>query len=120
MGFSGAGLSPVARPPGVDAGRFPRAFNRPGSPPSGFPAPVGTAETASQAGLGDTLAHRVPHHRLPTHCIARLGIASIAEGRPVFPKMSVAEGLLLVPEQATSGEHSVLSRFFKTGGSPLR
>jgi branched-chain amino acid transport system ATP-binding protein len=33
--------------------------------------------------------------RLPTHKIVRLGIASIPEGRKVFPKMTVAENLRL-------------------------
>lgn len=40
--------------------------------------------------------------RLPTHRIVRLGIASIPEGRKVFPKMSVAENLRLGAFQESS------------------
>jgi len=40
--------------------------------------------------------------RLPTHKIVRLGIASIPEGRKVFPKMSVAENLRLGAFQESS------------------
>lgn len=46
--------------------------------------------------------------RLPTHRIARLGIASIPEGRRVFPKMTVEENLRVGAFQESSPQ--VLAR----------
>lgn len=42
--------------------------------------------------------------RLPTHKIVRLGVASIPEGRKVFPKMTVSENLRLGAFQEPSAQ----------------
>ncbi len=49
--------------------------------------------------------------RLPTHEIARLGIAQAPEGRRIFPRMTVRENLLMgaiaAPREATGGKTDV-------------
>jgi branched-chain amino acid transport system ATP-binding protein len=42
------------------------------------------------------------HHRLPTHEIARLGIAQSPEGRRIFPRMTVYENLQMGAVRSTT------------------